>query len=223
MPPPAVSSLTASGQKSFYSRPATSLHGSTFNDDRDNLHRVEFEAPLTADADAEQNRLQREQQARSSIDYSLELERQLAMESPPQTPAYDQTSHQTTTAPTGDSSSPRSDGRTNELAPDPDVLAHIITQLRHSLADMTKERDELVTMLETANEEQANRTDALQAMTDKATAAEEELTLLRRKSKEDEDQIVLLRTKVEESRYDQMLLFYSTNPPVQFADRLTPI
>lgn len=212
MPPSAVSPLTASGQKSFYSRPATNIHGTTFNDDRDNLHRVEFEAPLTADAGLEQNRLQREQEARFSIDYSLELEHQLAMESPPQTPAHDQTSHQATTATTGDSSSTRTDGRTNELAPDPDVLAHIITQLRHSLADITKERDELVTMLATANTEQANRTDALQAMTDKATAAEEELTLLKRKSKEDEDQIVLLRTKVEESRYDHMHLFYTANP-----------
>lgn len=187
MPPIAT---TPGQQASFYSR-STTNERPTFSEDRDNLHRVEFEAPLSAGANAEQQQLQRAQEARFSIDYSLELERQLGMESPPQTPAATATS----------TFSPRTNSRANELAPDPDVLAHIITQLRQSVADITKERDELVKMLAVANTDQANTVDALEAMTDKATAVEEELTALRRKSKEDEDQIVLLRAKVEESRY----------------------
>ncbi|KAF8199166.1 hypothetical protein BJ912DRAFT_1132529 [Pholiota molesta] len=92
----------------------------------------------------------------------------------------------------------RADSRVNDVSPDPEVLAHIVTQLRISLADMTKERDELLKMLATASTQEANAKDALQA--------EEELTILRKKTKEDEDQIALLRTKVEESRRGLMRL-----------------
>lgn len=86
------------------------------------------------------------------------------------------------------------------LSPDPVILAHIITQLRQSLDEMTKEKNELVQLLVTANAQEAAAKDALQLMTDKATDAQEELAEAKRKMKEDEDQIVMLRGKVEESR-----------------------
>lgn len=133
------------------------------------------------------------------------------MESPPVTPAYNALTHPHTDNKSlangnGHGSFVKEDLSVNDLTPDPDILAHIITQLRQSLADMTRERDELVKMLATANMEEAHAKDALQLMTDKATEAEEELTEARKKMREDEDQIMLLRTKVEESRYDIPIL-----------------
>ncbi|KIM44895.1 hypothetical protein M413DRAFT_442868 [Hebeloma cylindrosporum] len=176
----------------------------TFDEHQENLHRIEFEAPLSSAADSELHKFQREQgQGRFSIDLSLELERQLEMESPPVTPGHDATTHPETTSP---ASKKRGDGGINDLLPDPEILANIITQLRHSLNDMTKERDELVKLMESANTQEANAKDALQVMTDKATEAEEELTALRKKAREDEEQIALLRTKVEESRRGLMRL-----------------
>lgn len=113
-----------------------------------------------------------------SIDLSLQLERQLALEddSMPNTPAN---AH---------------DGKRESL--DPHVLAHIIMQLRQSLAEMTKERDDLLQLASTSRELQ----DALQHMTDKATGLEEALSEAKMKIKDDEEAISLLRTKVEESR-----------------------
>jgi chromosome segregation ATPase len=143
--------------------------------------------------------LRREQgQGRFSIDLSLELERQLAMESPPITPGHDATTHP---EPTAAHPEKRGDSHLNDLLPDPEVLANIIMQLRHSLTDVTKERDELVGLLASANSQEANAKDALQVVTDKATEAEEELSALRKKAREQEEQIGLLRAKVEESRY----------------------
>lgn len=145
--------------------------------------------------------MQREQgQGRFSIDLSLELERELAMESPPVTPAHDATTHPETTS----HSKKRGSGALNDLLPDPEILANIISQLRHSLTDITKERDELLELLASANTQEANAKDALQVITDKATEAEEELTALRKKAREDEEQIAVLRTKVEESRYAEI-------------------
>jgi chromosome segregation ATPase len=142
---------------------------------------------------------------------SLELERELAMESPPVTPGYDATTHPETT-----STYPkkRGDGALSDLLPDPEILANIIAQLRHSLTDITKERDELLKLLASANTQEANAKDALQVITDKATEAEEELTALRKKAREDEEQIAVLRTKVEESRYAKV----SRVPRCQLAD-----
>ncbi|KAF8972627.1 hypothetical protein BDZ97DRAFT_1913127 [Flammula alnicola] len=199
-----VSSTSDSSNHSTYSRANNDPRTPTFNEDQENYHRIEFEAPLSAEADSDLHRLQRAQgQGRFSIDYSLELERQLAMESPPETPAHNATTHPST----NDSlHKPPSDSHVNDLGPDPDILAHIITQLRQSLADMTKERAELVKMLATANAQEAFAKDALQVMTDRATEAEEELTTLRKKTKEDEEQIALLRAKVEESRRGLMRL-----------------
>lgn len=129
------------------------------------------------------------------------------MESPPITPGHDATTHPETT-------STYSKKRVSDLLPDPEILANIITQLRHSLTDMTKERDELLKLLTSANTQEANAKDALQVMTDKATEAEEELTALRKKAKEDEEQIAVLRTKVEESRYAEVYRL----PRCQLAD-----
>ncbi|KAJ3514718.1 hypothetical protein NLJ89_g2217 [Agrocybe chaxingu] len=176
----------------------------TFNEHQENTHRIEFEAPLSSDAEAEQKLQQ--QQGRFSIDLSLELERQLAMESPPITPGHDTTTHPKAHSRTTSYASVKSAVGGSETLPDPDVLVHIVTQLRQSLADMTKERDELIKMLAHANTQEAYTKDALQLMTEKATEAEEELTAARKKMKEDEEQIAMLRSKVEESRRGLMRL-----------------
>jgi hypothetical protein len=123
-----------------------------------------------------------EERKHFSIDLSLELERQLDMEgSPPSTP-------------NGPGPS------TNRESLDPRVLSHIITQLRKSLEDMTRERDDLVKLLDSATGREASLQDTLQLMTEKATNYEEELTAARKKMKDDEEAIALLRNKVEESR-----------------------
>ena len=167
-----------------------------FNENHENLHHIEFEAPPSAGLDLEQ-RLQitkdRAQHGRFSIDLSLELERQLNMESPIASSSYDNIAHVSKVA--AGSNEEQDYGK-----PDPDVLAHIVTHMRKSLVDMTKERDDLVRMLASANSQDANTKDALQLMTEKATSAGEELDFARKKMKEDEEQIVLLRAKVEESR-----------------------
>jgi hypothetical protein len=135
----------------------------------------------------------RAQNGRFSIDLSLELERQLNMESPP-----------------ASSSHAVNIGLPNEeedcSKPDPDVLAHIVTHMRKSLADLTKERDDLVRMLAKVNTQEANTKDALHLMTEKATNTGEELDIARKRMKEDEEQIGLLRAKVEESRRGLMRL-----------------
>lgn len=154
---------------------------STFNDRADNTHRVEFEAPNSAEVQPLPSK------KHFSIDLSLELERQLNMDSPPVTPA-----HFPVTA-------------TENLeqlheALDPEVLAHLVAQLRHSLAEMTKERDGLATLLAASHTKQASLNDALQHMTEKVTDLGEELGVARKKMKDDEEAITLLRAKVEESR-----------------------
>lgn len=168
-----------------------------FNENHENLHHIEFEAPPSAGLDLEQ-RLQitedRAQNNRFSIDLSLELERQLNMESPLASSSYEDFAHAAEVV--VDSN----EEEQHYSKPDPDVLAHIVTHMRKSLVDMTKERDELVRMLANANSQDANTKDALQLMTEKATSAGEELDIARKKMREDEEQIVLLRAKVEESR-----------------------
>ena len=115
-----------------------------------------------------------------SIDLSLELERQLDMESLPPTPA-----HYATTMPV---QSPPAISQLKESL-DPDVLAHIITQLRRSLNDLTKERDDLVQLLSSAHAREAELEDALQHMTEKATTMEE-------------DEIVTSYGEFQEPEYD---------------------
>lgn len=157
-----------------------------FNENHEN---IEFEAPPSAGLDLE-HRLQMTenlaQHGRFSIDLSLELERQLNMESPPASFSYDA------------AAVPNEGQDYGKL--DPDVLEHIVTHMRKSLVDVTKERDNLVRMLAKANTQDTNTKDALQLMTERATSAGEELDIAKKKMKEDEEQIVLLRAKVEESR-----------------------
>ncbi|KAF8998589.1 hypothetical protein BDQ17DRAFT_1544010 [Cyathus striatus] len=163
--------------------PTDNIH----EDHHENVHRVEFEAPASPTSNPPTT-------ARPfSIDLSLELERQLTdMESPPNSPP-------------ADSETPAT-AKPQRESLDPDVLAHIVVQLRNSLMDMTKERDELVKMLSSVNSQEASLKDALQLMTDKATDAEEQLTEARKKAREDEEQITMLRAKVEESRRGLMRL-----------------
>jgi len=150
---------------------------------------------------------------RFSIDLSIELERELAgMESPPDTPVnmglrtgvvdkeVDGTGKSPQRNAFGDDSHIQSDQNEESLLPDPEILSHIITQLRLSLASLTQERDTLVLLLAKKTEEEASTKDALEVMVERATRAEEELSEERKKVKEGEEQVGLLRGKVEESR-----------------------
>ncbi|KAK0488912.1 hypothetical protein IW261DRAFT_1442247 [Armillaria novae-zelandiae] len=152
---------------------------------------LEFEVPPTAVSQDFHSPASPRAQRPFSIDLSLELERQLDMESPPVTPAHNTQTHDT---------------RPKRESLDPQVLAHIVMQLRHSSAEMTKERDDLLQFVSGAHSKEAELKDALQAVTDKATELEEELMTARRKMKDDEDAIAMLRTKVEESRRGLMRL-----------------
>lgn len=133
-----------------------------------------------------------------SIDFSLELERQLEMETTPVTPSFPLPSAM------HDETPPATDAQLQQekvdATLDPEILAHLITQLRNSLAEMTKERDELSRLLSESLNKEANLNDALQLMTEKATSMNEDLDVAKRKAREDEEAIALLRTKVEESR-----------------------
>lgn len=116
-----------------------------------------------------------------SIDLTLELERQLDNESlPPATPGAD--AH-----------------RPQSL--DPQVLAHIITDLRSSLAEVTRQRDELAESHTQIQAREKDLTDTLAHMMDKCSNLQEVLDAANNKAKDDEDTISVLRTKVEESRY----------------------
>jgi chromosome segregation ATPase len=125
---------------------------------------------------------------RSSIDLSLELEHQL------------EHMELVSTHNTGSILSDSASTKEKRDSLDPHVLAHIIMQLRHSLTEVTKERDELIKALSSALSKEAELNDALQLITDKATDLEEELAEARKKVKESEEAITLLRSKVEESR-----------------------
>jgi hypothetical protein len=137
-----------------------------------------------------------------SIDLSLELERQLDLESLPNTPANANlmTASALSPATAVPFGTQTHHSKSGSDALDPQILAHIVKQLRQSLVDLTKERDDLLNMLSTAHSKEAELNDALQLMTDKATAMEEELSESRKKMRDDEEAISLLRTKVEESR-----------------------
>ncbi|KAG0709150.1 hypothetical protein DFH29DRAFT_993318 [Suillus ampliporus] len=120
-----------------------------------------------------------------SIDLTLELERQLDDESNPNSPA---------------------DTTERPQSLDPHVLASIITQLRLSLVDVTRERDELSKTVVELRTSEAEAADTLGHMTEKCSKMQEELDNARAKVKDDEDTISILRTKVEESRRGLMRL-----------------
>ncbi|KAJ3828924.1 hypothetical protein F5880DRAFT_1698224 [Lentinula raphanica] len=140
---------------------------------------LQFEVPPSADSNtsfAPIRPVSASHKRLFSINLSLELECQLVMESLPPTPAHNATSHANS-------------------AP-----------LRRSLSDLSKEKDDLVSLLASAHSREAELEDALQHMTDKATHMEEELMEARWKNKDDEEAISMLRTKVEESRRGLMCL-----------------
>ncbi|OAX41365.1 hypothetical protein K503DRAFT_712683 [Rhizopogon vinicolor AM-OR11-026] len=119
-----------------------------------------------------------------SFDLTLELERQLDNESNPNSPA--------------DAIGPHS--------LDPHVLASIITQLRTSLADVTRERDELSQIVTEQRAREAGAADTMGHMMEKCSKMQEELDNARAKIHDDENTISILRTKVEESRRGLMRL-----------------
>ncbi|KAG2042388.1 hypothetical protein BDR03DRAFT_990181 [Suillus americanus] len=120
-----------------------------------------------------------------SIDLTLELERQLDNESNPNSPV---------------------DATERPHSLDSHVLASIVTQLRLSLADVTRERDEFSQTVVELRAREAETADTLEQMTEKCSKMQEELDNARTKIKDDEDTISILRTKVEESRRGLMRL-----------------
>ncbi|KAI0788808.1 hypothetical protein C8Q75DRAFT_807550 [Abortiporus biennis] len=121
-----------------------------------------------------------------SIDFSLELERELAIESP--------------TSP----NFPPDKSRPQSL--DPHVLASLVTQLRSSLAEVTKERDDLATMLAESQSCESSLKDTLHAVSEKSARLETELNNALDKNKDDADAIAMLRSKLEDSRRALMRL-----------------
>lgn len=162
------------------------------NLEENSVQSIEFEAPLSADGSSAPPG------KHFSIDLSMELERQLDMESEsyPPTPPYITDPH----------IEQNDDHPTARESLDPQVLAHIIKQLRESLLEVTKDRDQLLQMVAFSTTHEAELQEALQLMTDKATMMEVELSDARKKIHDDEDSISMLRTKVEESRRGLMRL-----------------
>lgn len=116
-----------------------------------------------------------------SIDLTLELEHQLDIESVPSSPTFSQ-------------------ARSRPQSLDPHILASIITQLRISLTEVTKERDDLSMMLAETQSNEASMKDALHHLADKCVRLETELAASMEKNKEDTDAIAMLRGKLEDSR-----------------------
>lgn len=112
-----------------------------------------------------------------SIDLSLELERQLEAESVPNSP---------------------NPPRPQSL--DATVLATIVTNLRQSLIETTKERDSLVEKVAEAQTREEGMRDTLEHVTDKCIRMENELEIASSRQQENEETIAMLRSKLEESR-----------------------
>jgi len=70
-----------------------------------------------------------------------------------------------------------------------------------SVADVTRERDELSQTIVELRSREAETADTLGHMTEKCSKMQEELDNAHTKIKDDEDTISILRTKVEESRF----------------------
>ncbi len=123
----------------------------------------------------------------TSIDMALELERQLHSEQDDDD--------------AGNASSVNQPGLLNvDTSPDPLILAGIITNLRHELAEVVAERDSLSKTASDAKQRDSELRDALAMVTGKASAMEDELTVLKLKNTADEETIAVLRSKVDESR-----------------------
>ncbi|KAI0763742.1 hypothetical protein BD413DRAFT_432967, partial [Trametes elegans] len=119
----------------------------------------------------------------ASIDLSLALERELDNESLPSSP---------------------NPPRPQSL--DTHVLASIVTQLRLSLAEVTKERDTLAEQVAGVQAREDGLKEALDHVTEKCIRYETDLEAAANQRKEDEETISMLRTKVEESRRALMRL-----------------
>ncbi|TFK74895.1 hypothetical protein BDN72DRAFT_868273 [Pluteus cervinus] len=131
----------------------------------------------------------RESQKHYSIDLSLELEHQLDMESQPSTPFK-----------------PDMDTSSSEDSLDPQVLTHIVVQLRNSLAAVTKERDQLRHLLLVSQSREASLKEAAALVAEKVETLELELSEVKAKNLDKEESITMLRSKVEESRRGLMRL-----------------
>ncbi len=132
----------------------------------------------------------------SSIDLSLELERELDAESLPNSP---------------------NPPRPQSL--DTNVLASIVTQLRLSLAETTKERDTLAEKLAEAQTREEGMRETLEHVTDKCIRMENDLELAANQRKEDEETIAMLRSKVEESRCVSLPLHVQPLPEIDLCVR----
>jgi chromosome segregation ATPase len=110
-----------------------------------------------------------------SIDLALELEHQLGSDSVPT--------------------------RSHRESLDPHILASIVMQLRHDLAELTKERDTLQHMLSSSTSQTADLKDTIQLMAEKCEKMAHELEQARAQNNDDANAIAMLRSKVEESRY----------------------
>lgn len=114
-----------------------------------------------------------------SPSFDLTLEHQLEVDSLPSSPV----------------------ARVRPQSVDTHVLASVITQLRTSLADVTRERDELTKRLDEFEARETDMKDALADLSGKCAVLQDQLDKANDKTKEDESTISVLRSKVEESRY----------------------
>ncbi|KAI5989383.1 hypothetical protein EDD15DRAFT_1322652 [Pisolithus albus] len=89
---------------------------------------------------------------------------------------------------------------------DTHILASIITQLRTSLAEVTRDRDELAKSLAEFRAREADVKDAIASMSEKCSNMQDQLDKANDRIKEDENTISILRGKVEESRRGLMRL-----------------
>ncbi|KAI0331514.1 hypothetical protein GY45DRAFT_1322328 [Cubamyces sp. BRFM 1775] len=133
----------------------------------------------------------------TSIDLTLELERELDNESLP----------------------PNSPNPPRPQSLDTNVLASLVTQLRLSLAEVTKERDTLSEQLAEAQTREQGLKETLQHVTEKCIRFETDLEAAENQHKEDEETISMLRTKVEESR--RALMRLQTEKRMSVASNLT--
>lgn len=117
-----------------------------------------------------------------SIDFSIALEHQLEIDSLPNSPTVARTSE--------DHAQPL----------DPQVLASIVTQLRLSLEQVSKERDDLSNMLVEVQARETDLKDALHTVSERSLRLEGELAALSEKNREDQDAVAMLRSKLEDSR-----------------------
>lgn len=165
-------------QRSFVFHPLTTIHAcSSFTTSTSTAQSLPAMS-TTYDDGEPQMTLQHEPNRPTSIDLTLALERELDNESLPNSP---------------------NPPRPQSL--DTHVLASIVTQLRLSLAEVTKERDTLSEQLAEAQTREGGLKEALEHVTDKCLRCENELEGAAAKRQEDEETISMLRTKVEESRY----------------------